>query len=79
MLQANLRGKFDQADPDNRTLLQEDSQDTAFKKSIWILLPECPCGCAAMSVIEIAVVSTLVTEKNISPQFLRVILLHPLH
>lgn len=36
-----LHGKFDQAKPDNRTLLQEDSQDTAFKKSIWILLPEC--------------------------------------
>lgn len=49
------------------------------KKIIWSLLPECPCGYAAVSLIEIAVVSTFVTEKTISPQLLRFILLHPLH
>lgn len=61
-----LHGRFDEAKPDKRTPLQEDSQDTAFKTGIWILLPECHCGCAAMSLIETAIASTCVTEKTIS-------------
>lgn len=77
-----LHGKFDQVKPDSRTLLQEDSQDTTFKNSIWILPLECHCGCAAVSLIETAIGHCIhiCNRQDPSPDSLRVVvLLHPLH